>query len=92
MAERTRQAIETLPPRFENRLLDLAERRLRGPSFIGKAAVWFILLWFPLVQAVAEGTLQALQDPGSVDLLLGLYKVVAALSAVKLLPASVSSQ
>jgi hypothetical protein len=79
------EALSALPGGVEQGVLADIRGRRRKPSFIRRAALWLIALWFPLIQPVSEGVLQVLAEAGSLRMALGAYKVVAALSAVRLL-------
>jgi hypothetical protein len=85
LAERTRGALDGIGPRIERDVIDSIRQRDKRPSFLGRAALWLILLWFPLIQPVSEGVLQIAAVEGAFDLIKGVYKVVAALGAVQLL-------
>ncbi|RJP38616.1 MAG: hypothetical protein C4547_04365 [Phycisphaerales bacterium] len=50
-----------------------------------RAAIWVVLIWFPLVQPVLEGVLEMAALQGTLSVLHGLYRVVAALGAARLL-------
>lgn len=65
--------------------LERIRGRDRKPSRLLIMAIWVIALWFPIVQPVAEGALQALSAGSLAGWTGGLYHVVAALSAVRLL-------
>ncbi len=85
LEKRATEAALPLAPQLEQRLLDDIRQRDRRPSVVGKAALWLILLWFPFAQPVSEGVLRMLSEGDALNITLGLYKIVSALSAVHLL-------
>src|SRR5262249_5218407 len=50
-----------------------------------KACVWVVLIWFPLAQPILQGILATVSAQGAVGTAHGLYEIVAALGAVRLL-------
>lgn len=85
LADQATAGIHGLGPAIEKKLLDTIRGKDRRPSLLGKAALWCVLLWFPLVQPIAEGILEILSQGGTIDTVHGLYKIVAALSAPRLI-------
>ena len=85
LADRVADEVQSLGPKLERQLIESITERDRRPSFFGKAALWLVFLWFPFAQPVAEGVLELLAWQGAVDVAHGLYKLVAAFSAVSLL-------
>ncbi|UCC31672.1 MAG: GTPase domain-containing protein [Phycisphaerales bacterium] len=79
------EAIRALPPRLEADLIEQLRQLDRKPLFLAKVALWFILLWFPLLQPILAGSLEMFSDTGTVEFARGLYRIVSALSAVHLL-------
>ncbi len=74
-----------LPRRLDAQLLEELPGRHRRPSVLGKAALWLILIWFPLGQPVLAGVLQMYAEGEAKGFAFGLYKIVSALSAPHLL-------
>ncbi len=85
LCDRVRAAGGTLLPSLETRLLEDIRSRDRRPSLIGKAALWFLFLWFPFLQPILAGVLEMFTEPGGLNTAHGLYKIVSAFSAVHLL-------
>lgn len=79
------QALAELPQRDDEQVIERLTGRYR-PGLLKRAFIWFVLLWFPLVQPVAEGMLEMLQAGTQItDWLHGLYRLVWALGATQLL-------
>ena len=55
------------------------------PSFPKRWLLWGMLIWFPLVQPLAQGVLKMLGAGGRLDVLGGLLQVVTTLGAGRLL-------
>lgn len=85
LARGAQRGIGALADQLETRLIESIRARDRRPSFLARLALWGVLLWFPLVQPVAEGVLQLLSAGGVIETVGGLYHVVAALGATRLL-------
>ena len=85
LAERVATVGRRLPGRIEAELLDDIRDRDRGPSAVGRAFVWFVLLWFPLLQPVLAGGLKMFDETGSFSVVHGSLTIVTALSAAHLL-------
>jgi len=78
-------AARRLPPMLENRLLDNVCARDRKASFLGKAGLWLILLWFPFLQPILAGLLEMYAESGTWSLAHGAYRITVAFSAAHLL-------
>ncbi len=85
LGQRVNASAGRLVPQLETRLVNELSQQDRRPSFIGKAMLWLILLWFPILQPVVAGGLELYVQEGGLDIAHGLYKIVSALSAVHLL-------
>ena len=85
LASQTGAEIRRLGRDLDRHLIEAVRERDRKPSPIARLGLWLILLWFPLIQPVAEGLLTIVAPDGSVDLMLGLAKLVSTLGAGKLL-------
>ncbi len=77
-------SVEKLPSKLEATLLDDLRCGDRSPSLLGKAGLWLILLWFPILQPVLEGVLQSYALTHTWDLAHAAYRIVFALSATHL--------
>jgi len=85
LTDRLTSAISALPGQMEQELLDELRLKDRKPSLIGRGLLWLVFLWFPILQPVAAGILDMLAAGETWDLVRGLARIVAALSAVHLL-------
>ncbi len=85
LSKNASSAAAGLIPRFERGLLEGIYGRDCRPGFIGKAALWFVLLWFPFLQPVLEGALAMYVESGAWHWAHGAYRVVSAFSAAHLL-------
>lgn len=85
LAERTTAAACALPSRYADRILDAVRHRDRQPSLAGRAALWFIFLWFPFLQPIITAAFELRAPDGTWQLAAGVYRIVAALSAIHLL-------
>ena len=85
LAGRVEAAASRLIPEFEDRLLGDIRTRDRRPSIMGKMMLWFIALWFPILQPVLEGGLEMYLQDGRFAIVHGLYRIVSVFSAVHLL-------
>jgi hypothetical protein len=85
LAQRASAASDQLVPQLETRLVNEIEHRDRRPSVFGKAALWLILLWFPILQPIVEGAIGVYLQQGGLDIAHGLLNVVSAFSAAHLL-------
>jgi len=83
--KRLSKALGDLPQAWESDLLNDLRSRDRRPSIMAKAALWFITLWFPLLQPIAAGLLEMFVESDTVHLAHGFYRLVTALSAAHLL-------
>lgn len=70
---------------LDDGLVALLRLGYRRPVFWKRWILWAILIWFPLVQPLAEGLLKLLGAGGTVDVFGGLLQIVAALGATRLL-------
>jgi hypothetical protein len=74
-----------LPLKDDQEAIERLTIRYR-PGLMKRTLIWFVLLWFPLVQPVAEGMLEMLAAGTAItDWLHGLYRLVWALGAAQLL-------
>jgi len=85
LAQRASAAARRLPSKLEQAILEQVCEHDRRPSVLGRAVLWFLLLWFPFLQPIAEGCLQMYVDSGAWDLARGAYRIVSAFSAPHLL-------
>lgn len=85
MADELRRAGTELTAECETRLLESLSAETPPPRAWMKAAVWCVILWFPLAQPILEGVLHMMSAQGAAGTAAGLYQIVAALGAVKLL-------
>ncbi len=81
---RVEAQVHSLVSRTESDLLYAVWPIGRRPSIFARAFLWFILLWFPIVQPLLEGGLQMYRNSGSFDLVEGAYHIVSTLSALHL--------
>lgn len=79
------ESVRALPVQLEREILDTLQIRGRKPSFVARGFLWFVFLWFPLMQPLLEGLLDMLAAGESWELVKGMARIVAALSAVHLL-------
>ncbi len=70
---------------LDDELVAVLMQGYRHPSVVARALLWGILIWFPLVQPLAEGMLRLVGAGGKLELLGGLLQVVRALGAANLL-------
>ena len=85
LTARASSAAAELPARLEAAILADIRGRDHRPSFVAKAALWGVFLWFPFVQPILSGVLAMFRDAGSWQLAEGLFRIVSALSAPHLL-------
>lgn len=85
LATATAAEMRRLGRDLDQHLIEAIRERDRKPSLIARLGLWFLLLWFPLLQPLAEGLLTIVAPDGTVDLMLGLAKLVSTLGASKLL-------
>lgn len=78
-------AADRLEAELKTRLFDAVCANDRPPARWKKLAVWAVLIWFPLVQPVLEGVLEMASLGGTFSFVHGMYRVVFALGATKLL-------
>lgn len=74
-----------LPASLDRQVLDDIQAADGKPSWWGRAALWLILLWFPLLQPMLQGLLEVCVETGTWHTIHGAYRIVSALSAPKLL-------
>lgn len=80
-----RSAARALVPAVERRMLDeLGEPGPRAGK-LGRAALWLVLLWFPLLQPMLKGGLEMYLAHTRPSVLRGVYAIVTTLSAGHLL-------
>jgi nicotinamide riboside kinase len=84
-AARVRSELEALVEQIDDRALDAWRAAYRRPRASAKLLVWVPLLWFPLVQPLAEGLLESIAAQGALSTVHGLSLVVRALGAASLL-------
>lgn len=84
-AEGLRSESTKLVHQLEERVIAAAREGDAAPSWWKRGLVWFVIGWFPLVQPVLEGVLHVASAEGVTGVAGGLYQIVAALSAVKIL-------
>lgn len=85
LTDRLTAAVGALPAQVERELIEDLRFKDRKPSFIGRGLLWLVFLWFPILQPVAAGILEMMAAGETWDLVRGLARIVAALSAVHLL-------
>ncbi len=85
MADELRRGSEELTANLEAQLIESICEDLPPPRAWKKVAVWCVILWFPLAQPILEGVLHTMSAQGAAGTAAGLYQIVAALGAVKLL-------
>ena len=85
LAERSQARLHGLAGELDERLLAAIRARDRRPSVILKLSLWFILLWFPLLQPLTESLLTMLAPGGALDWMLALAQLVRLLGASQLL-------
>ncbi len=85
LESRTAPPLRGLARTWDRQLIDMIRARDRRPSWFARASLWFILLWFPLLQPLAEAALTLVRPDTGFDFLSAAVKLVQALSAGKLL-------
>lgn len=70
---------------IDEELLTSLNQSYRRPAFWKRWTLGAVLLWFPLVQPLAEGSLRILGAGGKIDILGGLLQLVTTLGARHLL-------
>jgi hypothetical protein len=85
LTARVSRAAGTLVPRLESRCLKKVAEGARKPSPLAKAALWVILLWFPIGQPALLTVLEAWTEPISSMLPRLAVRLVSAMSAPHLL-------
>ncbi|MCC7294181.1 MAG: hypothetical protein IT449_19130 [Phycisphaerales bacterium] len=85
MADELRRAGEELTLDCESRLIESISAETPPPRAWMQVAAWCVILWFPLAQPILEGVLHTMSAQGAAGTAAGLYQIVAALGAVKLL-------
>jgi hypothetical protein len=85
LTQRATAAANRLIPQFEARLLESIRQSDRKPGFLGRTALFVILLWFPLLQPLLEGGLALYVETGTWQWARGLYLIVTVISATRLL-------
>lgn len=78
-------AARGLPMVLEREMLFEMGARDRRPSMLSRGLVWFIFLWFPILQPITAGVLGMRVAGGSWEIAQGLAQLATALSAVHLL-------
>ncbi len=78
-------AADRLEIELESRLFDCLRAADAPPRRWKKIAVWAVLIWFPLVQPVLEGVLEMASLESTFRFVHGVYRVVLALGASRLL-------
>ncbi|HEY3246431.1 MAG TPA: GTPase domain-containing protein [Phycisphaerae bacterium] len=85
LAARVTAACETLVEDLDRQTLRDLTAAYRKPSFLSRGLLWFVLLWFPLMQPVADGLLAIAASDGALSSIRGLHQLVAVLGAGPLL-------
>lgn len=81
----TRRAVKNLGPKLERRLIDAVHADDPRPSRLLGGFLWLVLLWFPFIQPITAGLLEIMAEPEMQSIAHGLYKIVVAFGAGKLL-------
>ena len=84
-ARRVRGQLESAVEQLDDQVVRACRADYRRPGRVAKLLVWLPLLWFPLVQPLAEGLLESAAAQGTPGTLHGLALVVRALGAASLL-------
>jgi hypothetical protein len=85
LAAHASAACETLVNDLDRQTLVGLRESYRKPSAWKRGLLWLVLLWFPLIQPVADGLLAIAGSDGALMSLRGLHQLVAVLGAGPLL-------
>lgn len=85
LAHRLGSRSATLVAELDDELIETLNQTYKRPCFFSRMFLWFMLIWFPFGQPLAEGCLQVLGADGEVGRLTGLIQVVRAFGAIHLL-------
>jgi hypothetical protein len=85
LVDQAAQSLVDLGDSLEEHLLSAIQEKDRRPAWWRRSLLWFLLIWFPIIQPLADGFLEVFVADGMLSIPRGLHKVINALGAPQLL-------